>query len=97
MKTGKVSEPIKTDKGFSIIKVVSKEDAGLKAYDIEKRKIRQDFLRMRGKDLEKQYFDFLDKLKVDYNAVYFDENIDKVVAAARGDSTDKSPVPRDTT
>ena len=79
MKVGEVSEPIKTKKGYSIIKVLEIIKPVVKPFSVEKERIKQQVLRKRGKDLEKKYVEFLEKLKKKYAVEYKEENIQKFI------------------
>ncbi|MBN1155081.1 peptidyl-prolyl cis-trans isomerase [candidate division KSB1 bacterium] len=80
MKAGEVSDTIRTNSGYSIIKLISIDEDELKPYSVERRRIRQELLRLRGKELEKTYFDYLDALKDKYKASYSQENIEMFVS-----------------
>jgi len=79
MKKDEISEPIKTEKGYSIIKVVEYRNPVVRPYAAEKERIKQQLLRKRTKELEQKYYEFLEKLKQKYGVEYKDENIQKFV------------------
>jgi len=60
MDAGEVSDTIRTKSGYSIIKLISIDTDEAKPYSVEKRRIRQELLRLRGKEIEKSYFEYLD-------------------------------------
>ena len=80
MDAGEVSDTIRTKSGYSIIKLISIDTDEAKPYSVEKRRIRQELLRLRGKEIEKSYFEYLDQLKDDYRASYNQENIEMFVS-----------------
>ena len=79
MNKGDISEPIKTPKGYSIIKVQEIIKPIVKAFSQEDDRIRQQILRKRGKEMEQKYFDFIEKLKKKYAVEFNDDNIQKFV------------------
>ncbi len=97
MRKGQISEQLKTNRGYSFIKVIDIMDANLRPYSMERERIQQDFMRMKSSDLEKRYFAYLDQLKIKYHAKSFDENIQKIVDISKKDSSEQgsSPIPKD--
>ncbi|MEE4312006.1 MAG: peptidyl-prolyl cis-trans isomerase [candidate division KSB1 bacterium] len=89
MRQGDVSKPIATETGVSIIKVIEVIDVELRPFEDQKRRIKQEFLRMKGRELEKTYMDFISGLKKRYNAQLFEENIDIILRAATEDTSVK--------
>ena len=93
MKIGEVSEPIKTNRGYSIIKVVEFIKPVVKPFSSEEKRIKQQLLRVRSKELEKKYFEYLEKLKRKFDTKFQDENIQRfiqVVSEVANDTSKKS-------
>jgi len=88
MKVGDISEPIKTKQGYTIIKVLEIIKPVVKPFSVEKERIKQQILRKRGKDLEKNYVDFLESLKKKYAVEYKEENIQKFIDTVAGSGRD---------
>lgn len=87
MNPGEVSDTIRTRSGYSILKLVSIEKVDVKPYSVTRRRIRQELLRLRGKELEKNYYDYLDELRNKYEVNYPQENIETFVSQLNNDST----------
>lgn len=65
LKVGQVSEPVKTEFGYHIIKVVDKKDAKDASFDEVKDNVKQDLMKQKAQVLIKQ---LRDKAKVDIKA-----------------------------
>ncbi|MBD3290133.1 hypothetical protein GF337_15105 [candidate division KSB1 bacterium] len=88
MKEGEISEPIKTNLGYSIIKVVEIRKMNVKPYESEKTKIKRELMRKNSKDLQKRAQEYIETLKEKYNAKLEEENIQKFVEIFKGEETD---------
>jgi len=90
MKVGEYSDPVKTRKGYSIIKVTDITNVEVKPYADEKMRIKQEILRTRGKELEEKYFKYLSDLKAKDDTQFHEDNIDKFIEAVNRTDADTS-------
>ena len=90
MREGEISEPIKTNQGYSIIKVVEVRKMNVRPYETEKERIRRELIRKRSKDLQKRAQEYISTLQEKYNGKLETENIEKFVSIYKGEDSDST-------
>lgn len=90
MKEGEISEPIKTNLGYSIIKVVEIHNIDARPYETEKDRIKRELLRMRSKDLQKRAQEYINSLEEKYNGKLETENIERFISIYKGEDSDST-------
>ena len=66
MKNNEISEPIETETGYYIIKVINIKQYPVPPFEVEQAKIKQNIYRLFSKDIEKAYYEYLDRLRKKY-------------------------------
>lgn len=88
MKANAISDPIETENGYYVIKVVQIKDYPAPPFEREKEKIRRQVYSIRNKDLSEAYFSYLNGLRKKYNLKFNEANIELFIkkSMAPGDS-----------
>jgi len=79
MKANEISDPIETENGYYIIKVVQIKNYPSPPFEREKEKIRRQVYSIRNKDLSDAYFSYLNGLRKKYNLKFNEENLELFV------------------
>ena len=66
MKNNEISEPIETETGYYIIKVINIRQYPIPPFEVEQAKIKQNIYRLFSKDIEKAYYEYSDELRKKY-------------------------------
>ncbi len=88
MRLGEISEPIKINSGYSVVKVVEVREMNVKPYESEKEGIRRELTRKHSKELQKRAQEYINSLQDKYNGKLETENIQKFVAIYKGEDSD---------
>lgn len=76
MKNNEISDPIETPNGYYIIKVVDIKKLPGQSFEQQREIIRRQLYSANNKKIEQAYYDYLDKLKKKYQAVFADETVE---------------------
>jgi len=79
MRVNEISDLIKVDRGYTIIKVTDVIPQNLKSFDDEKNRIKQDLIRIRSKEMQKNAMQYLEDLKKKYHAKINEDVIDQFI------------------
>jgi len=75
IKKGNVSKVFETDKGYHLVKIQQTRPVPVESYDRQKPLILKTFFREKAKELNKGFYEFMDKLKKMYPVKFYEENI----------------------
>ncbi|MDZ7337540.1 MAG: peptidylprolyl isomerase [candidate division KSB1 bacterium] len=98
LKEGELSTPIRTQRGYHILRVEGKQVSGLGEYEQAKDRIKDQLLKTKQAQLEKEYYRFAEELERRYKVQYDSTAMAALVAKlarGRSDTTTASPVDQD--
>jgi len=75
LKTGAVSFPFRTTRGYCLLKLEERKKISQKPFDEMRNGIRRVLFKQQRSNLEKAYFDMIDELKSEYGARFEEKNI----------------------
>ena len=75
MKENEISGPIEKDNAYYVIKVIHIKKYQVPPYEQEKERIKQSIFRVHNKEIERAYYDYLDKLKKRYRLKFSDKGM----------------------
>ncbi len=76
---GQISRVIESDAGFHIVKVEKVRSVDQPPFAEAKNRLQRSFYREKNKMLDSTFFAYVDRLKMEYDANYLDENIDSLL------------------